>query len=196
MKNNIILVDIDGCCLDWLGAFIVYMKHQGHEWDYSLGEPQQYNLAPHFHLDNSVIETNIVKFNTGHWEFGTLKPIKGATAGINKLVDWGYKLVAITSCSTNPLTVALRKANLYNYFGDVFDAVHCVDMMESKRTHLADYEPTYWIEDHVNNCADGLKYGHTCLLLKQLWNETASHPDLVRCDDWSEIVKFIGYNKI
>ncbi len=195
MKNKTILLDVDSVLLLWREGFIKYMEHQGCEYIDGVDDEEHYDLVKHF--DNVTIDeilNHIKRFNDGHWEFGTLNPVEGSQESLNELTDMGYGFVAISSCSTNPTAIALRKANLYNVYGDVFDAVHCVDVNESKDTHLADYESTYWIEDNFKNCVDGLKYGHKCLLLSYTWNEKDNHSDITRCNDWNEITNFIKNN--
>lgn len=192
-KNKIILVDVDSVLLSWRDGFKLYMYHQGHEW---LDIEDMYNMSKHFNLAKDEIYKHIVHFNDGHWEFGALSPVEGAVNGMKLLSEeLGYRFVAISSCSINPQSKALRQANLYNIFGDVFDAVHCVAIEESKETHLADYEPTFWIEDNFKNCVDGIKYGHSCILLNQKWNENDQNDQIKRCFSWHEIVDFIRENK-
>lgn len=181
-----ILIDVDGVLLKWLDSFTIYMHHKGYKWiDLPI---QSYDLSHHFLISKKEVDDNVEIFNDGHWEFGTLKPENGA---LKALKQFNNPLVAISSCSTNIQAIALRKANLYNYFGDRFKAVHCVGVEESKKTHLADYEPTIWIEDNYHNCIDGLEYGHKCILLTKPWNKNYSHPDITRCENWDQIVEEI-----
>jgi len=196
LANNIILCDIDGCLLNWLDSFIDYMKTQwGYTWNHELGEPHQYDMAPHFGITHDEVVIHITNFNVGFWQFGALKPTDGAQDAMIKLSDMGYRFVAISSCSTDNRTVALRKANLYNHFGDIFDDVHCIDIHENKKSYLTKHQPTFWIEDNFNNCVDGLQYGHNCILVNRNWNENDHHDEITRFDEWSQIVDFIGENK-
>jgi len=192
MKNKIILVDVDSVLLLWRDGFKLYMKHLGHEW---LDIENDYNMSNHFDLSENEVHNHIIQFNNGHWEFGVLQPVEGAVDGMKALAEMGYKFVAISSCSIHPQSKALRQANLYNIFGDVFNFVHCVAINESKETHLADYEPTFWIEDNFKNCVDGLKYRHKCILLNQKWNENDHNDKIVRCYTWLEVVDFIKENQ-
>lgn len=192
VNKKTILVDVDSVLLRWRDGFRLYMKHQGHEW---LDILDDYDMSKHFALSYDEVYEHIVQYNDGHWEFGVLGPVNGAVDAISALSDMGYRFVAITACSVHPQAKALRQANMYNVFGDVFDNVHCVDIHESKETHLADYEPTFWIEDNFKNCVDGLQYGHKCLLLSYDWNEKQEHPDIIRCSGWAEVVDFIEQNK-
>lgn len=186
--KKVILLDVDDVLLNWLEAFERYMIHQGyskpdgyHTWD----------LEEAFETSKEEAQRHIKIFNNGHWEFGTLGPIPGSQEGVDSFKKAGYDLVAITSCSTNPQTIALRKANLYWCFGDVFKAVHCVNLGESKDTHLADYEPTWWIEDKMTNAVAGLKYGHKSVLLSRQHNLNNNHEDVIRVENWNEITSLV-----
>ena len=191
-NNKIILVDVDGVLLLWRDSFRLYMEHQGYEW---INIEDDYDMSNHFDLTYDEVYKHVLQFNDGQWEFGTLPPVKGAVNGIDHLIKMGYRFVAISSCSIYPQARVLRQSNLYNIFGDVFDAVHCIDKNESKETHLNDYEPTFWIEDNFKNCIDGIKYGHKCILLSYPWNENEENQDIVRCSSWKQIVDFIDGNK-
>lgn len=194
-KNPRILVDIDGVCLNWLDGFIRYMRHQGFV---NLREHVKHDeLGYRFGINHEECDNHIRTFNGGHWEFGTLPPEEGAVNGIRYLNEkMGYRFVGITSCTTSPTTISLRKANLYNVFGDVFDAVHCVDHGKSKNTHLADYEPTFWVEDKTVNAEAGLQYGHQCILMNRLYNSNDKiDSQIKRCYSWDEVILTIKNNQ-
>lgn len=190
--NKTILIDVDSVLLKWRRGFRSYMEHQGHEWIDS--DSEYYLISKHYDLLHDDVVEHMTIFNNGHWEFGTLEPVTGSVEAMGTLVDMGFRFVAISSCSTNPTAIALRKANLYNVFGDIFDAVHCVEVHTTKETHLADYEPTFWIEDNFKNCVDGLKYSHKCILLEYPWNQEEKNSDITVCSNWSDAVSYIKNN--
>ncbi len=191
MKNKVLLTDIDGVFLDWFVAFERYMISQGYGQTGKV-HTRHDDMGLYFGVDNNEVYGLVDGFNSGHWEFGTLPAIDGAIEGVQKLIDEGYRFIGITSCSTHPQTVALRKANLFNVFGDVFDAVHCVDVGESKATHLADHDPSFWIEDKAPAADLGLVYGHKCMLIDQTWNSDEVIDSRVkRCYGWKDIVEHI-----
>lgn len=190
IKSKIILVDCDGVLLYWLDAFNRFMAHQG----FFTTNPGHFTLPEHYGLSENDMNDYINRFNMGHWEFGTLPPYADAQYGVKSLHDMGYKFVVITSCSTHPQAIALRKANLYHHFGDVFDSVHCIDLHDTKKTHLAEYEPTYWIEDNPKNAEDGLIYNHNCILMLHSWNKNFKNNKIKIVSNWAEIVEYIIQN--
>ncbi len=190
MKNDIILLDVDDVLLDWFSGFERYMVHLGYGPEES---HDQWDLDKVFNFPKKEKTSLISNFNTS-WEFGTLAPLPGAKKGLNRLKKEGFRFVAITSCSTNPTTISLRKTNLFWCFGDVFEAVHCLNLGESKETHLADYRPTWWVEDKFENAVAGLKFGHRSILINKAHNENEVHEDIIRVKAWNQITKLILNN--
>lgn len=189
MNKKLILVDVDDVLLNWYSGFHRYMAHLG----YLENENTEYDLSKRFDTTKKEMEKLIKTFNK-HWEFGTLEPLPYAVECIKKLRKKHYTFVAITSCSTDPATIALRKTNLYWVFGDIFEAVHCINLWESKETHLANYNPTWWVEDKFENAVAGLLYNHKPILMSQPYNKNKNHEEIVRCNDWREIYDHITNN--
>ena len=187
-----VLTDIDGVCLNWLEAYERYMVNQGYK--IIGGHTDHKKLGDRFGISFEETMEHVEIFNSGHWEFGTLRPEEGAVDAVKYLHSKEYELIGITSCSTHPQTVALRKANLYNVFGPAFSEVHCVSVGESKTTHLSEHDPCFWIEDKATACVDGLVYGHKCILMDRPWNGDYIDDRLARCYSWQEVIEFIESN--
>lgn len=188
MKRQI-LVDVDGVLLSWAIGFMTFMKN-AYDMDLDIKD-HVFDIHKWIGWEKEVTRDIIDEFNERSWEFGCLPPYLDSQEYVAKLADDGYRFVAITSCSSNPQTVALRKANLYHIFGDVFDDVHCVPLFQSKDTHLADYRPTFWIEDTPANAESGLKFGHKPLLVDRKASEGYAHPEITRVQNWEEIYDII-----
>lgn len=185
--NRTILVDIDGVCLSWIPAFNRFMINQGFP---SVCE-KTFITGKTYGITDKELGNYVNKFHGGHWEFGTLPIHADAKEGIDELVRLGFRFVGITTCSTHPQAIALRRANLYNHFGDVFDEVHCLELSDSKRTYLEKYEPTIWIEDQTKNALLGLDYGHDCVVMQHSWNQDIDHDGLTLCENWLAVVEYI-----
>ena len=189
-----ILIDCDGVLLEWSNTFIEYMKTE--ENSAYLGGLIRYNIENFFDMPKDAVIDKIIKFNDGHWRFGTLTPYKDATKAISILAELGYSFVVITSCSTESKVVNLRRANLYNIYGDVFEKIHCIGLYKSKIEMLQQYEPTFWIEDTLSHAIDGANIGHKAILLNHEWNQdNIENSDAVhRCMNWAEIVEYVLAN--
>ena len=184
-----ILLDVDDVLLDWFSGFNRYVTHLG----YKANGDTSYDLSKRYGTTKKEMERIIKRYNKS-WEFGTLDPLPHSQESLKKLKKKNYTFVAITSCSTDPATIALRKSNLYWVFGDVFEAVHCINLGESKETHLADYKPSWWIEDKAENAESGLKYGHRPILMSQPSNKNYNNKEIPKFDSWREIYEFITNN--
>jgi len=189
-NRKIILVDVDGVCLDWREGFMRFMTNLGYS-----AHPEfetEYLLGSYFGLTDGEFYRQVEIFNSGRWEFGTLKAEPGAVSSINALAELGYRFIAISACSSQKQAFVLRRANLYNIFGEVFDEVHCLDIKDGKKSHLAYHEPTFWIEDKMSTCLEGVDAGHKCILINQVWNEDQHDDRVERCQDWDAVVAYVN----
>jgi phosphoglycolate phosphatase-like HAD superfamily hydrolase len=192
-----ILVDCDDVLLNWTEGFRLFFEHR-HGRKLDPRGTDHWNLCNWTGLTIEESAKEVNEFNMVSWEFGGLPAVPGAVSAIKNLHSmYLCDIAVITSCSTSPQTVALRKANLFHVFGDVFSAVHCVDLGESKATHLADYYPTFWVEDNVSNAVLGLKYGHHSIVLETRQNsplKEETQDKLSWVNSWREIEEIIAKN--
>lgn len=188
--DKIILTDIDGCLLNWREGFMRFMANR----DFSVkpGSENQYLLNAYYDISLEEFFEQVELFNGGRWEFGTLEPIPGAINAVEALTELGYRFVGISSCSSDLQSFVLRRANLYNVFGDVFDRVHCLALKESKKLHLDIYQPTFWIEDKMDMCLEGVGAGHKGILIDYPWNREHDYVHVERCQDWDAVVAYIN----
>jgi len=193
-----ILIDCDDVLLQWSEGFRLFFEHR-HQTTLDPRGNADWDLKEWLGLDVYDVSREINEFNLYSWEFGCLPPIAGAIEAIKKLNDLHkFEFVVISSCSTNLQTIALRRTNLFHIFGDVFKEVHCVELGESKSTLLADYFPTFWIEDNVKNALLGLEYGHTPIVIENLRNvrfKNETKDRVTWCKDWEEIESTITMRK-
>lgn len=194
MMHKTLLVDVDGVCLRWLPAFERHMIHRGFKANHN--PHAHYELGSHFGIDDpDEMNQYIKEFNEGTWEFGTLPPVDGAVDGISRLVYEGYRLVAISACSVSDKTMALRRANLYNVFGDVFADCHLVPLKASKAEFLTKYESTFWIEDKHSAAVEGLELGHKSIIMDYTYNREPDPEGLYRATVWNDAVEYILNNQ-
>lgn len=187
MASNLILVDCDDVLLDWMEGFRVFCSHVlGRE---VLGRPENWDMSGWIGTTAEECRRLVLDFNHGAPEFGVLPPTNHAEHVLPKLAEAGHRFVVITSCSSHAKTVSLRKSNLKNVFGDVFEAVHCLDLGVSKADLLAAYDATYWIEDNYKNAKVGVDAGHKAIVVRRPHNaefEPADR-DCLWVDDWHRI---------
>lgn len=198
MRNKVILTDVDGVLLDWSAAFTGWMTEvQGFTLN-SDYDPTQWDISTKFYDDRgNIVSRNLcfsmVRTFNESANIGFLHPVLGAITYVNELANQGYRFVALTSMTNDTAAAKLRHQNLVYHFGPVFDEVNCIDLGMSKYNDLqilAQKHPgAYWLEDNIDNHADGVDCGLEGLLVKQPYN--AHHED---SHDWGTIYTKITQN--
>lgn len=183
MKSKLFLTDVDNCLLDWSKTFgeFIQQTEPGVELDllkYDFGIGKKHALALSDKFNKSPHFENIV-------------PYQHALKYVPKIVDLGFKFVAVTSCLGNELTYRMREKNLLNVFGDVFEDVICIPMHANKKPELEKFDPTYWADDKLGNCIVGWECGHKSFLIDQKYNEDDSHHGVIRVKSWREIYQLV-----
>lgn len=195
-QKPVILTDIDDCCLDWISGFRMYASRV---LDRNIvGTPSDWGMQSWLGIyDANKINALVEAFNHGEWEFGCLPPVNKAEIYLPMLAK-DFDLIAITCCSIDPATVALRKANLYHIFGPIFTAVICQPLGTTKIDNLSRYldrTVVAWVEDKAEAAVHGTELGYPSFLVEQEHNKAfrANNPhgrvNFVR--DWTEISGYI-----
>lgn len=188
-----ILTDVDGVLLDWFGGFKSYLLERGIQVE-DVAEPDDWSMVGWVHHDN--IPSLIAEFNASP-EFGRLSAYPDALKKLRSLYHDGHPIVAITSCSDDPVTHEARRVNLEAEFGPIFEKLICLPLMKSKVGELAAYPlaaNTYWIEDSLHGAQAGVDVGHHTILIERKYNKKhAVDPRVHRARDWNSIYSVIAY---
>lgn len=186
-----ILFDCDDVLLDWIGAFRTYAAIRL-ERNIN-GEPDSWNMGGWLGTSDVVARELISEFNASK-AFGDLTAVDGAIDQINKFSAYPYNMHVITSCSSDPATVKLRRENLTAVFGDVFESIHCLDLGESKLKVLQAWAPgAIWVEDNYKNALLGINAGHEVFIRTRPHNVEFRelHDSKVSWfSNWSEFLPF------
>lgn len=211
MNAKLILTDCDGVLLDWEYRFSQFMIKKG----FTLSE----NYVLEYGIENRYNEVKdrlharqiVTEFNESAW-IGWLPPLRDAIKYVRKLnEEHGYIFGVITSLSTNPYAVALRRENLLRIFGKkVFDFIHCIETGADKDAELMEYRNTecWWIEDKIANAEVGLDYKLKPILIKHDYNKhykdrgqmslfqaTYYSHNIRVADDWKHVYNIITGEK-
>lgn len=157
-KDKVIIADVDQVLLDFTSRMrdFVYEKH-GHVVK---GQSLEWDLRAWLQVDD--VPELLREFFSSYY-FGTLDPMPGAKICLDRFRNMGYKIVCLTSCGTSDVTQALRLANLFNHFGDIFHEVHFVEMDESKFADLSmlndRYDVQMFIDDKPENIDAAVEAG-------------------------------------
>ncbi len=184
MGKSHVLLDADGVLLNWeLGLKQFMQSHPVHGHTETINE-HAYDLASRYNMSVSDVNDLVQEFHTSA-SFEHLQPLPGAVSAVKHLAEW-FPLVVITACGTHPQTAHMRRKNLEHVFGAVFEQVWLTDTFEEKNQYLAQYAPSYWVEDHGGNAELGLKFGHTCMLVNAPHNQADWAHEVIRVDNLLE----------
>ena len=188
MTQSIILVDCDGCLLDWEYAFDVYL--QTHGFNRVVGGELKYDIGKRYGIDPEQGRKLIKIFNESA-HIGFLPPLRDAMYYVKRLhEEHGYVFHCITSLSAATDAQELRKMNLRKLFGKTaFDRFVFLDTGADKDQALAHYGGSgyFWIEDKIQNCQVGRDLGLRSLLMEHGHNFTYEDPDIPRVKNWRDI---------
>lgn len=199
MKKAIV-TDIDQVLLDYASRLREYVnKRDGKS---ITGHSLNWDLAEWLELGSSkeALDT-IIEFSTTY-EFGTLDALPGADVVLHNLVRKGYSLIGLTASGNSPMSVALRKVNLFHRFGDIFDDVLFVEHHESKVDSLTkimeSYDVRVFIDDKPANIMDTIDYVPNVILMKSPHNrefrKESTEMDIDTAFSWYECEHLIdGY---
>lgn len=184
-----VIFDCDDVLLDWIGGFRKYASKAVNR-DIS-GEPQSWDMSTWIGEPAQVVSELIAEFNASA-DFGNLDATAGARSLVSDLEGLGVRLHVITSCSSDPSTVAMRRRNLEENFGSgTFDSIHCLDLGQPKISILRAFkEGAIWIEDNYKNALLGLEAGHRVFVRERPHNREYRHIDnrrLTWFKDWAEL---------
>lgn len=192
LPSKVILTDVDDALLDWSTPFIQWVRDNASRFTpicENLRDCE--NIETWLNCNYTETRELIAEFN-GHpeiWPY--FKPLPGAQEAVKRLVDDGYRFVAITACDQDEWTHTNRWNNLQQAFGGAFDTLHCVGLGGSKYEYLARYRPTYWVEDNWGHAVHGADLDHTSFLLDYKHSRHQSDSRVHRVSNWSEIADHV-----
>ena len=147
-----VVMDVDQVLLDYYARLREWVNTK-----YNLGMeglPDYWDMSEWMGVSKDEAMDLMWEFSTSY-EFGTLDSFPGADVVLHSLMRDGYKLICVTACGKDAITVALRKANLFHRFGDIFTEVHFVEFTESKVDTMLDiasrYDIVAFIDDKPQN---------------------------------------------
>lgn len=190
MDKPFVLVDVDGVILNWDVGVDHYIKVHGepHQQPTCFDE-HAYDLSDRYGYGLEEANQIVWDFHT-HESFAEIPALPGVADAITKLGE-DYALVAITACGDDPLIVKYREQNLHTLFPNMFKEIICTNTGLAKRTHLAKFPPSYWIEDHARNAHLGREFGHVCMLVDAPHNHHAQLDQVRRVKNFPEAVEII-----
>lgn len=173
MKENLVILDCDDVLLNYIDGFGKFVKeHYGIE---PVGKPTEYDLAGWINAEPVQIREMMKHFNERSYQFGLLEAIdEYAVERVNALIQKyknKVKFMIVTKCGSAGHGEVLRKVNVINVFGDVFDDIIILEHFESKKGTFNKLKRTYNIitvvDDYIGNIDVANEIGISTLVMKR-----------------------------
>jgi hypothetical protein len=181
-NTKVLLIDIDNVLADLT------------DWDKGLKRAKGEDVVG---MGDKIVEMIESMKKTFYQDGGflTLKTVEGASVGLKKLREYGWKIVLV---SARPYwqyqrihadTVQWLRDNDMEYDLLLFNK----DKAEAIYESIFPAMPSYMIEDREKHAIEVSELGVKVLLLSYPYNESAKENRLVRrVNSWDEIIKIIG----
>lgn len=169
MLQKLILIDCDGVVLAWEEAFGKFVVSKGLEYN---PDRSKYYMSERIGCDIKIARALVNEFNSSDL-ICKLPSLYDSVSGMKKLSDAGFRFIAISSFSNDPVQIESRHTNLVNLFGDVFDKVHGLQSGSKKTSILESWKDSglFWIEDYLPNALDGNTLGLNTILIDEPHNQ-------------------------
>lgn len=198
-RREAVVMDVDQVLLDYYARLREWVNKRYKKR--VVGLPVEWDMTTWLQFDNKECTiAAIIEFSKSY-EFGTLDAFPGADVVLHELLREGYSLIGLTACGSHPVTEALRRANLFHRFGDIFEEIHFVEMTDSKIDKMAHIQERYdviaFIDDKPSNIEDiffGADVDH-CILMKAPHNRDWRQGNVLEIDhafSWYECKQLIN----
>ena len=196
MSIKIFLTDVDDCLFAWHDAFVEWMGINYPQFiPIGLNAMVQWEIPNKFeNMNSDEAETCLVHFNTSAKQ--AFMPSKlDSEIWVNKLIEKGWRFVAITSVTDDENVWRLRKMCLDSIFPEGCIKLHCLPLHKGKDEILQTYAGNgyYWVEDKLKNSVLGLKYDMKPLLIDHPYNQDAPE-GITRVNNWQDINNILTAN--
>lgn len=174
-KRKGIIIDYDDVLVDYCKGIVSYaISHYGLKVQH---EPNSYNLHKTFGVQENLIENILHNFNNNSYQFGLLETIDEYAKGSIWMLKNHHPevdLFIVTKCGNSSITVALRKVNAINLFGDVFEDILFLNPNESKAAAFKKLQKTHdivcVIDDHLDNINTAIECGIDAIVYERNHN--------------------------
>ncbi len=197
--DNIILTDVDGVLLNWEKTFMNWMSQKkfevkcpGHFDDHGICIEKMYDITPER-------RDELIHFFNESVFIRHLPPIRNAMKYVRALhEEHGFVFHAITSFTSEALSMEARKENLADLFGKTaVQKLISLPIRGCKKESLKQYVTggLFFVEDRIANAVLAQELGLNPIILKHNYNAhyTGTIP-MLSC--WKEIYQYIAYGEL
>ena len=190
--RNIILVDCDGVLVDWETKFHAWMQARGYRPRDS--HSSFYRISDRYHDLTADHSRQLIRYFNESAAVRFMSPVRDSVYWVKRL-NWkmGFRFHVITSLSQDPDAQDLRRQNLQELYGDIFDHVICLDTGSDKDHVLSQYKDSgcWWIEDKPENALAGLACGLRPILIAHDHNRDFRHDHVQCAESWQQVYDII-----
>ena len=192
MGIKIFMTDVDDCLFAWNDAFMEWATKHYPEYEGVIDAMAKWNIWEKFtNVDQEQAEAMLKHFNTSAKQ-AFMPPKLDSVEYVNKLIDEGWRFIAITSVSDDPDVWKLRKMCLDTLFPGGCIELHCLPLHGSKNEFLKQWKGKdyFWIEDKLKNAEAGHELGFKTIIIDHPYNQNASQ-EITRVNSWEEIYSIL-----
>jgi FMN phosphatase YigB (HAD superfamily) len=186
------MTDVDDCLFAWNDAFMEFANKFYPQYEPVIDAMAHWRIWDKFsNVSESQSEEMLLHFNTSAKQ-AFMPPKWDSVEYVNRLIEEGWRYIAITSVSDDPDVYKLRKMCLDTLFPGGCIELHCLPLHGEKKDYLKQWQgkPYYWIEDKLKNAIAGHELGFKTILMDHPYNQNAPE-GITRVNSWEQIYSIL-----
>jgi FMN phosphatase YigB (HAD superfamily) len=186
------MTDVDDCLFAWNDAFMEFANKFYPQYEPVIDAMAHWRIWDKFsNVSEEQSEEMLLHFNTSAKQ-AFMPPKWDSVEYVNRLIEEGWRYIAITSVSDDPDVYKLRKMCLDTLFPGGCIELHCLPLHGEKKDYLKQWQgkPYYWIEDKLKNAIAGHELGFKTILMDHPYNQNAPE-GITRVNSWEQIYSIL-----
>ena len=186
------MTDVDDCLFAWNDAFMEFANKFYPQYEPVIDAMAHWKIWDKFtNVSEEQSEAMLLHFNTSAKQ-AFMPPKWDSVEYVNKLIDEGWRFIAITSVSDDPDVYKLREMCLDTLFPGGCIELHCLPLHGDKKEYLKQWQgkPYYWIEDKLKNAIAGHELGFKTILMDHPYNQNAPE-GITRVNSWEQVYSIL-----
>jgi FMN phosphatase YigB (HAD superfamily) len=186
------MTDVDDCLFAWNDAFMEFANKFYPQYEPVIDAMAHWRIWDKFsNVSESQSEEMLLHFNTSAKQ-AFMPPKWDSVEYVNRLIEEGWRYIAITSVSDDPDVYKLRKMCLDTLFPGGCIELHCLPLHGEKKDYLKQWQgkPYYWIEDKLKNAEAGHELGFKTIIMDHPYNQNASE-GITRVNSWEQVYSIL-----
>ena len=190
------MTDVDDCLFAWNDAFMEFANKFYPQYEPVIDAMAHWRIWDKFsNVSEEQSEEMLLHFNTSAKQ-AFMPPKWDSVEYVNRLIEEGWRFIAITSVSDDPDVWKLRKMCLDTLFPGGCLELHCLPLHGSKKEFLKQWQGKdyYWIEDKLKNAEVGHELGFKTIIMDHPYNQNASE-GITRVNSWEQVYSILTSNQ-